>query len=155
MKTTQTNDNYQQSVSVNTTREQAFDALTIGIGKWWGPVNCAARWVGDTFKIDFGRGSYWKFRVVEISDDEKVVWECVESNQDDIHNIKGMDEEWLGSKLYWNIAEKGEMIEVELLHQGLVPHGNCYDVCSAAWDFYITDSLKSFLETGEGKPEAN
>ena len=150
MESTQINDNYQQSVSVKATKEQVFDALTTKVGEWWGPVDRMAQQVGETFKIDFDGESYWKFQVVEMPGAQKVVWECIESHQD--HNVKGMDEEWTGSKLYWQIFERGQAVEVEFLHQGLVPQGDCYKVCSAAWDFYITDSLKSFLETGEGKP---
>ncbi|MBV6647225.1 MAG: SRPBCC domain-containing protein [Cyclobacteriaceae bacterium] len=145
------NENYQQSTSIDTSREKVFQALTNEVGLWWGPVDRPAERVGDIFKIDFGNDSYWKFKVIEVSNIERIVWECIASNQE--HNVRGLDEEWLGSKLYWEISEKPEGIHVNFLHEGLVPHGKCYEVCSAAWDFYITDSLKNFLEKNDGKPE--
>lgn len=142
---------YQQSVSISTNKKKVFEALTREISQWWGQVDQPAHEVGDVFKITFGEDSYWKFKIIDLIESENVIWECVESHQD--HNIEGMDEEWLGSKLHWKILEKTEAVEVRFLHQGLVPHGVCYGACSAAWDFYITDSLKNYLETGEGKPE--
>ena len=37
-------------------------------------------------------------------------------------------------------------------HVGLVPEHGCFDVCSNAWRFYITDSLRRLITTGVGQP---
>ena len=141
---------YQKWVTINTGKQEVFDALTRGIDHWWGKVDQPAVEPGDIFKISFGEGSYWRFKVVGLAVPQTVTWECVESHQD--HHIAGIDKEWLGSKLYWEIYENENGTEVRLLHQGLVPSGVCYSVCANAWDFYIADSLKNYLEKGEGKP---
>lgn len=37
--------------------------------------------------------------------------------------------------------------------RGLVPEYECYDVCSNARRFFIAESLRNLVETGQGKPE--
>ena len=150
-KTMEHRQDYQKSILINATPARVFGALTIDIDKWWGPVDALAKTKGDIFKISFGGDSYWRLKVIDINEFKNVDWECVESHQD--HNIKGMDEEWLGSKLKWEIIENDNNVEVKFLHQGLVPQGVCYGACSSAWDFYVAASLKSYIEKGKGKPE--
>lgn len=33
-----------------------------------------------------------------------------------------------------------------------MPAYECFGICRNAWSFYVGDSLRSLLETGEGKP---
>jgi uncharacterized protein YndB with AHSA1/START domain len=141
---------YEKTVNIESNKELVYKALTEEIDKWWTSIENTANKEGDIFKISFGTESYWKFKVLDLKNSESVVWECVESHQD--HNLQGMDDEWLNSKLYWNISNIDGNVKVQFLHKGLVSTGVCYEVCSSAWDFYILDSLKRFLETGVGKP---
>ena len=145
--------NYQKSILVNSKKQLIFKALTEEVDKWWSEIEYPSKNEGDIFKISFGKESYWKFRLIEIKKNEKIVWKCIESHQD--HNLKGIDEEWLNSEITWTISEKGNKTKINFLHKGLVTDGICYDVCSTAWDFYILDSLKSYLETGIGKAGQN
>ena len=142
--------NYRQEVIVRSSPEGVYEALTIHIDKWWSTVDQSAQKEGDIFKITFTGQSYWRFKVLESSEQGKVIWECIESNQD--HNINGMDEEWLGSKLYWDFVKNSHGVLVKFYHKGLSQGGVCYQACSTAWDFYITESLKNYLESGIGQP---
>ncbi|MEE9429499.1 MAG: SRPBCC domain-containing protein [Melioribacteraceae bacterium] len=144
---------YKKSIVVKSTVELVFRALTKEIDKWWSSAENSAAKEGLVFKVSFGEESYWNFKVLELKKSEKIIWKCVESHQD--HNLVGMDEEWLNSKLYWRISEIDGKVKVDFLHEGLVSTGVCYDVCSSAWDFYIMESLKNYLETGKGKPNQN
>ena len=144
------NQNYTQEIFIQTNQNQVYQALTNQIDEWWSTVDQSAKKAGDIFKISFGGESYWKFKVLEASQMGKVVWECIESNQN--HNLEGTDEEWLGTELFWEFAEKDQGILLTFLHKGLLNSGICYEVCSNAWDFYITESLKNFLEKDAGKP---
>ncbi len=141
---------YKQSIIVNADHHTVFKALTKDVHQWWSSIDGSAIELGDIFKIKFGGESYWKFKIVELSPGKKVTWECIESNQD--HNIKGMDEEWLGTRLRWKIKESPKGVEVNFIHEGLVSDAACYGTCSKAWDFYITESLKSYLDQGKGSP---
>jgi hypothetical protein len=46
------------------------------------------------------------------------------------------------------------MTEVRFTHAGLVPEYECFDVCSNAWGFFIGDSLRNLITTGDGTPIA-
>lgn len=141
--------NYEKSVLVKSTKESVFKALTVDIDKWWSTIENSSSNVGDVFKVSFSEESFWKFQVLESKKYESIVWECVESHQD--HNLKGIDKEWLNSKLCWGISTINDIVKIHFLHKGLVSTGVCYEVCSSAWDFYILDSLKNYLEKGVGK----
>lgn len=142
--------NYQLSVSLNSTEKEVFNALTKHIPDWWSTVDGSSEKVGDEFKVSFGTESYWKFKVIAINNLDKIVWECIGSHQN--HNLAGIDEEWINTKLYWTISNLEGKTKMDFLHDGLLSTGVCYEVCSNGWDFYISDSLKQFLEKGAGKP---
>jgi hypothetical protein len=40
-------------------------------------------------------------------------------------------------------------------HVGLRPDHECYDACSGAWNLYAGDSLRSYITTGQGRPNSN
>ena len=146
-------ENYQKSVIVNANNQLIFKALTEEVNKWWSDIEGSSKDKGDIFRISFGKESYWRFSLTELKINKKLVWKCIESHQD--HNLKGIDEEWLNSEITWTISEEGSNSKIDFLHKGLITDGVCYDVCSNAWDFYILDSLKSYLETGIGKAGQN
>ncbi len=136
--------NYNQNISVNSTIDKAFNALTKEMEKWWGIVSSPISKIGDEFKINFGK-DFWIFRVTEFIENEKLVLECIDGQPES-------NREWIGTTLNWKIeSEEGE-VKIELIHDGLIPEFNCYDVCSSTWDKLITQSLKNYLETGKGMP---
>jgi len=143
--------NYIQTVAISTAKEDAFYALTRQVEKCWGTVDKPTNQMGDIFKVSFGE-AFWTFKVIKLQEFDVVSWECIESNQ--VHNgLEGIEEEWLGTKLHWKIHQKDDRsIGLSFEHEGLVPDFVCYDICSTAWDFFITDSLKNYLESGKGKP---
>ena len=143
-------EHYIRNIFLRTTKSRLFDSLTTEVDQWWSTMDQTATEEGDIFTISFGGESYWKFMVLEADNDGKIIWQCIESNQD--HNLKGIDEEWIDSKLIWQFNYKDNGIQLKFLHQGLLKSGVCYDVCSTAWDFYLMESLKSYLENGKGKP---
>ncbi len=145
-------ENYRQSVIIETTPVRGFEALTKRIPEWWGQVDNQIKKEGDSFRVSFGE-AFWTFKVTKFEPGKEIIWLCTESNQ--VHaGLKGVKEEWLGTILHWRIQEReNNLVEIDFLHEGLVPSFNCYEVCSTAWDFFITDSLKQFLEQGKGKPE--
>ncbi|MTI31342.1 hypothetical protein [Xanthovirga aplysinae] len=144
--------NYTQFITVTATKKDVFFALTQKVEKWWGTVDKTVDQIGDVFKVSFGE-AFWTFRVIRLKKFDQISWECIESHQ--VHKgLDGMEKEWLGTTLHWEIKEKDEnLVELSFRHEGLVPSFICYEVCSSAWDFFITQSLKSFLEKGVGLPE--
>jgi hypothetical protein len=49
-------------------------------------------------------------------------------------------------------AADGSGTAVAFAHEGLTPEVECYEVCTNAWSMFVTGSLKSLIETGEGQP---
>ena len=60
--------------------------------------------------------------------------------------------EWKGTDIVFEITKKDDKTELRFTHVGLVPAIECYGDCSGAWGFYINDSLRSLITTGEGQP---
>jgi hypothetical protein len=54
----------------------------------------------------------------------------------------------------FDVARKGDLTEVRLTHEGLVPALECYGGCSEGWTTYFRGSLRSLIATGEGHPDA-
>lgn len=144
--------NYHQRIELSCSIEKAFEAITLQIADWWSTTNGTSDTIGDEFKVSFGEESYWKFKVINLVEPNEIIWECIESHQD--HNLKGIDEEWLNTWIYWSFSKRKGRTRVDFLHDGLISTGICYEVCSNGWNFYILDSLKSFLESGKGKPSS-
>ncbi|HET8736276.1 MAG TPA: SRPBCC domain-containing protein [Pricia sp.] len=88
------------------------------------------------------------FKITELSQ-RKIVWEVVSS-----HNNMFLDNlhEWEGTRIVFEISEKGNRTHIDFTHEGLTPRFECHKVCSKAWGFFITTSLKNFIETGKGDP---
>jgi uncharacterized protein YndB with AHSA1/START domain len=146
----ETSTDYRRFISINADQNVVFNALSKNISKWWGTIEGLTENVNDEFTVSFGPESYWKFKVLEMKRPEGIVWKCTESHQD--HKLEGIDAEWTNTEMHWTLSGDEGKVRVELLHKGLLKTCVCYDVCSKAWDFYLTDSLKPFLETGAGQP---
>jgi len=58
--------------------------------------------------------------------------------------------EWTGTDLIFEIFPRAEKTEIKFTHRGLTPKLECFEACSAGWEFYITKSLKNFLLEGQG-----
>ncbi|OJJ17280.1 hypothetical protein BKI52_31765 [marine bacterium AO1-C] len=142
---------YTQQVSILSDSEKIFNAITQHIPKWWGNTDSPVSKVGDEFITSFDK-TYWKFRIAELIPGKKIIWECIEAKH--IHNgYDNIEKEWLGTFVNWTIDHVSEK-ESKLLfsHDGLTSDLNCYEICTPAWDRFVTQSLKSFVETGKGMP---
>ena len=145
--------NYHTSISTKANKEDSFKALTIRIDKWWGNTDNSISRMNDEFSIFFDK-TEWRFKVIEYVPNDKVVWKCIKANH--VHGVlENIREEWLNSTVFWEISEKDGNTSISLIHKGLVPELNCYDVCTSGWNFFVCDSLKQYLDTGSGKPYNN
>ncbi len=136
---------YRKTVLISSNKEDVFKALTEGISKWWGDVDNIVQKEGDIFTISWGE-PWYKFKVIEFNPFSIITWECTDCNQI-IGDLKGVEKEWVGTKLQWEIKTINDKeVEVNIIHQGLIPEFTCYKVCSSAWDSFIGISLKNYLE---------
>ncbi len=144
--------NFKKKIIVQTTKEQAFDAVTIGIKNWWGNSNATITKIGDEFSIFFEEETEWRFRATVLDKSNEVRWKCIYANHS-FSNLKGIKEEWLNSEIVFLFKDVTKnKIELIFEHQGLTPALNCYEICDAGWTHFIVTSLKQLLETGKGIP---
>ncbi|WP_152538628.1 hypothetical protein [Aquimarina macrocephali] len=120
-------------------------ALTKGISKWWGNTSNPVQSKGDIFTVSWGE-PWYQFKVIEFDSFNSITWECIDANQI-IPGLKGVKKEWVGTKLEWIISPVNNgKVEVSLIHHGLTSEITCYEFCSAAWDGFVTNSMKNYLE---------
>ena len=135
---------FQQKVLVSSNSEKAFKALTQELHKWWGEVDKVISGNADVFSIFFDK-AFWKFGVTNYEPNKALVWRCIGGEPE-------WNKEWIGTTLFWEIKDLDDQVEISFLHEGLVPEFRCYEACSLTWIQFITQSLKTYLETGKGEP---
>ena len=91
------------------------------------------------------------FSYYHIHTIRQISWKCIEA----VHYHKGhtgIKEKWLHTEVHWTFKKIENTVEISLLHLGLKPELNCFKICEPAWNYFLTISLKNYLETGIGNP---
>ena len=139
---------YRTSFTVDRTPEQVFAAIT-DVRSWWMTrIDGDDRAVGDEFSFRVPGVHYCKMRVTELVPGQTVVWKVVDNHMTFIED----QSEWMGTSIRFELTGTDGGTELRFTHDGLVPTFECFDICRNAWTFYVGDSLRSLVETGEGKP---
>jgi len=134
--------------TVDQTPEEAFAAIN-NVRVWWpGDIEGSTDQLGDVWTFRYKDVHYCKLKIAELIAGKRVVWQVVDSYLSFIEDKR----EWTGTEIVFEIAGKDGKTEVRFTHAGLVPAFECYDKCSGAWGFYVADSLRNLIATGEGEP---
>jgi len=146
--------NYTSEITVTNTPEAAYLALTTGFDKWWTSDCNQISETGEEITFRFG-STYWVMRANNLVPDKFVELECIEAHH--IHDglPSSILNEWKGSKLKWEIQKQDEKTKIVLVHEGLMPSLECYEVCEQGWEYFFVNSLKQYLDTGKGSPFEN
>jgi hypothetical protein len=135
------------TILVDQTPEEAFDAIN-NVRDWWpGQIEGNTKKLNDEFTYRYKKMHYSNQRLVEVIPGKKVVWLVTDSSLNFVANKS----EWTGTKIIFEISEKGNKTEVRFTHQGLVPQYECFDACSNAWTDIIRDGLRGLITTGKGQ----
>lgn len=140
--------NFTTSFTVDQSPEAVFAAIN-NVRGWWSQAV-----VGDTTHPDSVFYYHYKdvhrctLKVAELIAGEKVVWEVLHNK----FNFIKDNSEWENTNIVFEILPHGDTTEVRFTHAGLVPAYECYDICSNAWEKYITGSLRDLLVAGVGQP---
>ena len=144
---------YKNQISTSANQKRSFYAIANKVDKWWGKTDNSISQIDDEFSIFFG-DTEWRFKIIEYQPFEKITWLCVKANH--VHgNLADIEKEWLNSELHWRITDDNGKTEISFIHKGLTPDLNCYEVCETGWDYFISTSLKNYLETGHGNPHSD
>lgn len=132
------------SFQVDLAPERAFAAIN-DVRAWWaGAIDGSADALGATFTYRYGDLHRSTQRVVEYVPGKKIAWRVTDSHLAFVEH----KDEWTGTTIVFELAQKGGSTEVRFTHVGLGPEVACYGRCSGAWNFYVTENLRKFLETG-------
>jgi hypothetical protein len=143
-----TDENLTITFTVDQTPEQVFAAVS-DVRAWWsGAIVGGTDQLGDEFTYTYQELHYTKQRVTELVPGKKVCWLVLESSI----NFVADKDEWTGTRVVFEIANKGAQTELRFTHVGLSPERECFDACSKGWNFYISGSLRRLIETGKGAP---
>lgn len=135
------------TILVDQTPGEAYDAIN-NVRDWWpGQIEGNTKKLNDEFTYRYKKMHYSNQRLVEVIPGKKVVWLVTDSSL----NFVGNKSEWTGTKIIFEISEKGDKTEVRFTHQGLVPQYECFDACSNAWTDIIRDGLRGLITTGKGQ----
>lgn len=122
-----------------------YKALTTcaGLSAWWTDNTKGDSKVGGTLKFRFGEHGGFDMKVLELKPTERVHWQVV-----------GGPEEWIGTKVSFDLKQDGDYTIVLFKHQGWKEPVEFMHHCSTKWAIFLL-SLKSLLETGKGAPYPN
>jgi hypothetical protein len=145
-----TTSDFTTTLLVDQTPEAAFNAVNNVRGWWSEEIEGDTAKLNDEFTYHYEDVHYCQIKLIEVIPNQKVVW-FVKYNYFKFTKDKS---EWTGTKMSFEISEKGNKTEIRVTHHGLVPEFECYDICSNVWTQYIQQSLKSLITTGKGQPNA-
>lgn len=97
---------------------------------------------GDVFEFLAGGGvHYSKHCLTEASPNNKIVWAIIDSTL----SFLDKTDEWVGTKIRFDLAEDANGTQVTFTHEGLTPKFECYGNCSSAWTQYL-ESLEAHMK---------
>lgn len=134
------------SILVDNTPAQVFNAINNVRGWWQGEIKGSTTNLNDEFTYHMGDVHFSRQKIVEFIPDKKVVWLVTDSK---INFVKDKNE-WVDTRIIFEITPAGNKTELTFTHHGLVPAIECYGGCSGAWGQLIEKSLSSFITTGKG-----
>ena len=140
-------ESFTTSFTVDRSPKQVFDAIN-DVRAWWsGNIDGRTDALGAEFTYRYKRVHRTTQKITELVPNQKVVWHVTDS----FINF-GDPNEWTGTDVVFEIGEKGGKTEVRFTHSGLVPSFECYDACRKGWTFYVQESLRKLITSGEGEP---
>jgi hypothetical protein len=140
--------NFSSTFTVDQTPEEAIKAIKNIRGWWSEQLEGSTEKVGDEFTYRYKDVHTCKMRLIEAVPQKRVAWLVV----DNYFSFTKEKSEWKGTKIVFDVFQKGKKTEVHFTHEGLVPAYECFDICSDAWGTYISGSLRNLIATGVGQP---
>ncbi len=142
-----TSQNFATTFVVDQTPDEAFARHHERAGWWSGEIEGRTDAQGEVFTYRYEDIHYTKQRISELLPGRKVVWQIVESQL----NFTEDPNEWTGTEVVFEVVPSGGQTEVRFSHVGLVPEFECFDQCTSAWGFYVNNSLRQLITTGQGR----
>lgn len=140
--------NFTVSFVVDQHPEAVFAAINDVRGWWAGDLEGETDVPGASFAYRYQDVHFSKQTISELVPGRRVVWHVDEASL----SFTSEPDEWVGTDITFEILPMDSATEVRFTHAGLTPKMECFEACSDAWTFYVSDSLRSLITTGVGKP---
>jgi hypothetical protein len=144
------NNNYTSTIIVEKDTTNAFKSIKNFRGWWSEEIEGNTDKLGETFFYHYKDVHLCKLKLIEAIPNQKLVY-LVTDNE---FNFTKDKTEWINTRLIFDLFPEGDKTKIVFTHKGLTPEYECYSVCNDAWTSYIQGSLKNYIETGKGKPNA-
>lgn len=139
---------YTSTFWVDQNAQAAFDAIK-NFRAWWSEeIEGSTGELNEIFFYHYKDVHLCKIKLVEMVVNTKLVYQVIDNQFSFVKNKN----EWINTRLIFEITKEKDKTKVQFTHEGLVPEDECYNVCNDAWTSYIQGSLKSLIATGKGKP---
>jgi uncharacterized protein YndB with AHSA1/START domain len=119
---------------------QVYEALTTQQGLaavWTNKLRVKAE-LGFVNEFDFDDNYGTKMKIVELQENKRIVWDCIDS-----------DPEWIGTSISFDLEEKNAVVSVILRHMNWRELTEFYRSCNYNWAIFLL-SLKGYCEDGKG-----
>lgn len=137
---------YATSIKVPQSPAEAFKAIC-NVRAWWqGIITGNTDQLNEEFVYAMEPHHVTTQKIVELIPNNKVVWLVTESKINFVSNKN----EWLNTKIIFDIEDIDGGTKLAFTHQGLLPSIECYGGCSNAWTALIEKNLYSLITTGKG-----
>jgi uncharacterized protein YndB with AHSA1/START domain len=133
-----------KELTIETAPQRVWDALTQPdeLARWWTNDLNVTPEVGSLAEFRFSQGTFLvQFKVAELDRDEKVRW----------LSRQGPAPHWEGTSVTWQLTPVHNGTKVVFTHEGFAQVDEAYEEIRGNWAYFL-DSLKSYLETGQGTP---
>jgi hypothetical protein len=144
------NQNFEISVLVDASPAEVFKAV-LNVRGWWSGYY-GESFQGSTEKLhdefSFRAGDvahYSKQKLIDVIPNKKVVWLITESAL----SFLDKTDEWTGTKVIFDISQKGGKTQLRFIHEGLTPEVECYNSCAPAWTQYLQYKLLPLIGNGQ------
>lgn len=144
--------NFTLTLQTDKSPEEVFKAIT-NVRSWWSGYY-DEHFTGNTEKLNdefsFRTGDgvhHTKHKLVEVIPNKRVVWLVTFS---ELTFVEKKDE-WVGTKVIFEINQKGDLTQLVFTHEGLNPEIECYNACAPAWTKYLTNKLLPMITSEKRK----
>lgn len=127
---------------IKTPVSAVYEALTTqqGLGAVWTNKLIVKPALGFVNEFDFDDNYATKMKVVELSENRRILWDCIDS-----------DPEWIGTKISFDLREQDGITSVVLKQLDWREVTEFYRWCNYNWAMFLY-SLKLYCEEGKGMP---
>ncbi|AWI27039.1 SRPBCC family protein [Flavobacterium pallidum] len=121
----------------------------VNVRAWWSgyyneEITGDTEKLHDEFSFRAGDGAHYsKHKLIEVIPDKKVVW----LTTDGALSFVEKKDEWVGTKIIFEISEKDGETQLTFTHEGLTPELPCYDSCAPAWSQYLEHKLLPLINS--------